>query len=93
MNFTIKEMNHIFNFIVNVVCDKENELVTITKDICDMDTLLKMFVGYDVKYEKQPDNIGYWFSFINKKKKKQTDIYTEINSELEWEHWSNEIIK
>jgi len=99
MEFTLKEMNHIFNFIVDIVCDEEKQPTIITREMCDMDLLLKMFVGYSVQYETQEEHtepnqlVGYWFTFINKKTKKRTDIYTTMSISLGWNHWSNEKIK
>lgn len=97
MEFTTREMNHIFNFIVDMVCDGEKQPTIITKDICDMDLLLKMLVGYTVQYEVQEEHtndeqlVGYWFTFIHNKKR--TDIYTTMSIKLGWNHWSNEKIK
>lgn len=98
MEFTIKEMNHVFNFIVDVVCDNEKQPTIITKEMCDMDLFLKRFIGYTTYYEKQEEHtnddqlVGYWFTFINNKKKR-TDIYTTMSINLSWNHWSNEKIK
>lgn len=99
MELSVREMNHIFSFIVDVVCDGEKQPKIVTKDMCDMDTLLKMLVDYTVSYEVQEEHVdakqlvGYWFTFINNKTKKRTDIYTTMSIDLGWNHWSNEKIK
>lgn len=97
MEFTIKEMNHIFYFIIDCVCGSvQNTLVTIDKEICDRDTMLRLLIGYNIKYEKDiiydKQSIEYWFTFINKKDKK-TEIYTTTNLDSVFNHWSNEKIK